>query len=193
MDPATLAMISMAGSAASGTLGAVGALGKGSAQKSMYEYQAGVSEFNRKISLQNRDYAMATGEAEAGRYGLKAAANAGSIRAKQGASGVVVNTGSAADVQESAHKLALMDMATIRSNAARVAYGHTVEAAKYEAEGGMYRAAGANAKKAGMLEAMGSLISGATSVSSKWMQASQSGILGKQSSDWLSTDPNTRW
>ena len=179
MDPATIAATSMGASAGGGILGVFGNLAKGKAESSMYQYQAGVAQFNQKIAEQNRDYAFAQGELEAGRYGLKARQEAGAIKAGQAASGISVNSGSAVDVQNSQHDLALMDMGTIRNNAARTAYGYSVEATKYAADAGMYEAAASNAKKASYINAFGSLLSSTSSVSTKWLQAKDSGVFGK--------------
>ena len=178
MGPEVMALTSIGSSAGGGVLGFMGNLAKGKAESSMYQYQAGVAQFNQKIAEQNRDQAYATGELEAGRYGMKARQTIGGIRSAKAASGLDITSGSASQVADSAHDVAGMDMSTIRSNAARVAYGHTIEGIKYGAEAGMYSAAASNAKKASMINAFGSLLSGATSVSSKWTQARDAGIMG---------------
>ena len=72
-----------------------------------------------------------------------------------------------------------MDLGTIRNNAARVAYGYSVEAASQGNQATLYKAASSNASKAGKLNMMASLISGASSVSSKWLQLDQAGVFGK--------------
>jgi len=187
-SPASLAIVGIGSSAAGGIFGAIGAKKTAAAQADMYRYQAGAAQFNKKIAEQNRDYALASGELEAGRYGLKAQQTAGSIKARQAASGISVNTGSAVDVQESAHSIAKTDMGTIRNNAARVAYGYSVEAMQQDLQSGLYMKAASNAKAAGNINAMSSLISGASSVASKWGQASSAGIFGKTASSAY-TDP----
>ena len=181
MNPASMASTSIGASAGSSILGVFGNLAKGKAESSMYQYQAGVAQFNQKIAEQNRDYAYAAGEQEANRYGMKARQQIGQTRATQGASNLDVNSGSAAAVQDSEHDVAKMDMGTIRNNAARTAYGYSVEAAKYSADTGMYSAAASNSSKAGLLNAFGSILGGVSSVSSKWLQASQSGAIGSKS------------
>lgn len=160
------------------------ALRQNRAQVSAYQYQAGVADLNRKIAEQNRDYAVAAGEQEAMGYGLKARQQMGKIKVAQGASGLDVNSGSAVDVRESQKLVAGMDMATIRNNAARVAYGHAMEAASATAQKGLYEKAAADTsaaegsiKKSGKIAMLSSLISGASSVSSKWLQAKQYGAL----------------
>lgn len=178
-DPATLALVSLGASGASSSLGFFGALSEGKAKSNMYSYQAGVAQMNEKIALENRDYALYAGEKEAVRYGMKASQRAGAIRAGQGASGVRVDTGSAADVAESDAKIASMDLATIRQNAARTAYGYSVEATNERAKSGLYSMAASEAKRGGKMKAVASLISGVSSVSSKWMQGNQAGLFAQ--------------
>jgi len=175
---APLAIFSMGSSALGGIMGAIGAKKTAAAQADMYNYQAGVAQYNKQIAIQNENYSFASGEQEAGRYGMKAAQQAGQIRAQQGASGVDVNSGSAAAVQESQHTVAQIDMGTIRQNAARQAYGYAVEAQGQQFQSDLYGMAAKNVKAAGNINAISSLLSGASSVSSKWLQASQAGIFG---------------
>lgn len=175
-DPATMTMVSMGMSAAGGLLGAGSAKQSAAAESRMYDYKAGIALQNKRIEEQNRDYAFKVGEQEAGRYGIKARQNIGSIKAAQSGTGLDVNTGTAAQVRESAHDIAAMDMATIRQNAARQAYGYSVKAWEAGQEARLYGMASENAKAAGKTNAIASLLSGATSVSSKWQQAKQTGI-----------------
>jgi len=176
MDPGTLAIGSMGLSAASGLLGAAGAKQSAEAESRMYQYRAGLALANKKIEEQNADYALKVGEQEAGRFGIRARQQAGSIRAAQSGSGLDVNSGTAALVRSSAHELAMQDMATIRQNAARQAYGYSVKAWEAGQESQLYGMASQNAQAAGRINAISSLLSGATSVSNKWLQAKQTGI-----------------
>lgn len=157
-------------------IGAEGAALSGKAKQQMYNYQAGLAEFRKRIALQNRDYALQVGEDQTARYGLKARQEIGTIRARQGASGIDVGSGSPVQVRGSQRQIAQMDMATIRNNAARRAYGYEVEAATEEAQAGMYTSAAKWAKVGSEFDVASSLISGATSVSSKWLQGQQAGL-----------------
>lgn len=170
MGPEAIASVGMGSSAAGGVLNFIGAGQKAQAESSMYKYKAA-------IALKNRDYALQAGENEAMRFGLKSQQQQGAIRAQQGASGVSVNSGSAVDVQRSAADLARMDMATIRANAAREAFG-------YESQAKMYSRAAKDTQRAGILAQMGSLVSGVSSVSSKWLEGQRMGIWGKSNSDY---------
>jgi hypothetical protein len=171
MDPVSIGL-TIAGTG----LNVFGALSEGKSKSSMYNYQAGVAELNARIAKQNRDYALSKGEFEAGRYGLKARQTFGAIRTGQAASGFRLDSGSNKDVAESAHELAKIDLATIRSNAAREAYGYEVEAASQQNQASLYKMAAADAKKGSAFKAVASLISGATSVASKWTQGTTAGL-----------------
>ncbi len=107
---------------------------------------------------------------------MKSAQDAGTIKAKQAASGVDVGGGSSVAVQQGQKTVSDLDMATIRNNAARKAYGYTVEADIAGKQAELYTAASSNSLAAGNIAAMGSLISGVSSVSSKWLQGNQQGL-----------------
>jgi len=66
-------------------------------------------------------------------------------------------------------------MDRIRSNAAKTAYNFNVESVQDRNQAQLYTMAGANAAQAGQISAQASLISGAGSVASKWLQSQQSG------------------
>ena len=172
-----VAGVGMVSSGVGSLLSYFGAKQEGTATQAMYNYQAGIAQLNQKIALQNRDYSLATGEQQAAQEGMKQRAIAGRTKAVQGASGIDVGSGSSVDVQTSEAKIAGMDLATIRNNAARKAYGYTVEAAQDTAQAGLYTMAGVNAKQAADIKATGSLISGVTGVADKWLQASSMGLV----------------
>lgn len=180
-DPATIGGIGIASSIGGSLLSAHGALQKGEAQARMYTYQAGIANLNQKIALNNRDYAIYSGGEEAKRFGMKSAQVAGSIKAKQAASGVDVNSGSSVDVQKGQKTVSDLDMATIRNNAARTAYGFQEEASVDEQQAKLYTSAASDSLKGGNIAAAGSLISGASSVSDKWLAGNKAGLWGSSS------------
>lgn len=175
-DPISLAGLSTAASGGGSLLSAYGALKGGQATSEMYQYQAGISQLKQKIDLQNRDYAYATGETEAQKYGYAAQKRMGAIRAGAGASGIDVGSGSKADLQTSQQLVTDIDMAQIRNNAARKAYGFEVEASSDAAQAGLYTKAASDAKEAGKIKALGSLVSGTASVADKWLQGKSVGF-----------------
>lgn len=181
MSAATVGTIGIGSSLVGGLLGAFGANQSAKAQSQMYAYQAQVAKINSQIDKQNADYALAVGESQATQYGLKSAQQQAQIRAAQGASGVAVNSGSAADVQRSQRQISQMDLATIRQNAAKTAYDYNVKSVQDINQAGLYGLASTDAKRAGTLNVMSSLIGTAGSVSSKWLQGNTIGLFGGDS------------
>ena len=173
---AAVGSIGIGASLAGGILGAVGAEKGGQAQQQMYNYQAQVAKINSTIDLQNRDYALNTGEQQSVVEGLKAGQQFGAIRAAQGASGVNVNTGSTTDVQRSQRTIASMDLTQIRSNAAKTAYDYSVKSVMDTNQASLDVMAGQNAKLAGDIGAFSSILGSVSSVSSKWLQGKQAGM-----------------
>lgn len=158
--------------------GASGASASGAAAGQMSQYQAGVALLNSKIAKQNADYAIMQGEQSAAKYGLGARQRKSEIIAGQSASGLDVTSGSARDVQISQDTVTKMDMDQIRQNAAKAAYDYSIEAGKYTAEAFGSILSGQQAKKAAKIQAASSIIGGASSVASKWLQGSQYGLFG---------------
>jgi hypothetical protein len=163
---------------AGGLLSSFGAQQEGAATQQMYNYRAQVAKINADINRQNAGWARDKGEKEATQYGMKAAQQRGAIRAAQGASGIDVNSGSAKHVQESQEKIKTMDLATIRENAAKVAYDYETKAVMDENQATLDITAGKYAKQAGNIKALGSLLGTASNVSSKWQQGSSLGLWG---------------
>lgn len=175
-DPVTMAAVSIGGSAISGAMGAAGAEQQGQAQSQMYQYQAGVAQINQQIANQNAQYAIAAGESKAQMAGIKTSQEIGAEKAGQGASGLDVNGVSATRVRESTLDVGSLDEATIRSNAARESYNYTVQGWQQGQQAIMDQMAASNAKSAGDMNAMSSIIGGASSVANKWLSYSKAGI-----------------
>ena|SRR5882757_386847 len=175
-DPLTIAGIGMGASAAGSILGAFGAEQGGQAQSQMYQYQAAIAQMNSKIAKQNADYTRAVGEVQAQQSGMKTRAQVGQTVATQGASGLDVNKGSNVAVRQSETEIGQYEQTVIRSNAAKKAYGYEVEAASDTAQANLDTMAASQAEKAGDIGALSSLLGGASSVSSKWLQGRQIGL-----------------
>src|SRR5438105_4747319 len=134
-DPVTLATIGIVSTVAGGATGAFGSIMGGESQSSMYKYQAGVAQINKRIAEQNADYSRKVGEVEAQQFGMKTRAEIGEAKATQGAGGLDVGSGSNLAVRESMGDIGRQNLATIRANAARRAYGYEVEGIQQEAQG----------------------------------------------------------
>lgn len=131
---------------ASTAFGVIGSIQEGNAQASEYRYQAAVAE-------QNAAFAAAEGEVKGTDAGLKEAATVAAIKTAQAARGIDVNKGSAVKVQQSGEQLGQLDVLTIRSDAAREAYGYHTQSAGL-------KIAAKNAQTAGYINAAGKLFTG---------------------------------
>lgn len=178
-DPATLTAISMGTTALGSLTGAFGSMYSGESSAQMYQYQSGVAKINTQIAKQNADYSRRVGEVEAQQSGMKSRAQVGEAKVIQAASGLDVSTGSAADVRSSQVEVGQHNQAIIRSNAAKRAYGHEVEALQSDAQSKVYEMAARKSRTGGQIGAIGSILGGASSISNRWLQAKQTGIFGE--------------
>lgn len=155
------------------------------AQAAQQNYQAQVAENNKVIAEQNARVSAAAGEQQALNKSMETRAKVGGMIAAQAASGVDVNSGSALDVQTSEKQIGALDALTIRSNAAREAYGFMQQGQNFQAEADLNRMgaasniqAGKNAKQAGSMAATASILGGFTSAATKLGGGFSSGAFG---------------
>jgi hypothetical protein len=153
---------------AGGGITALGAVEGGMSHAAMANYQAQVAANNAKIAQWNATTEAESGAAKESAQGMKTAAAAGAAKAAQGASGIDVNTGSAANVRQAIGKLGALDALTIRSNTARAVYGYEVQASSDTAESQLLQAEAKQAGTAGDISALGTFLTTASSVGSKW-------------------------
>lgn len=169
-------------------------------------YAAGVARNNAIIADQQAESARAFAErsaldaeargiAEEQRVRRQTAQLVGRQRAVLAANGVQVDAGSALDITTDSKAIGEIDALTVRSNAAREALGYREQGAQdayalqlrgrgYESEAVLADYAGANAAAQGRSAVAGTLITGATSVASKWYDYSKvSGTSSYSSSD----------
>lgn len=139
------------GLAAGGTvLDVVGGIRAGNAAKSLGDYNALTAE------TQARD-ALARGAEDEQKFRAGLRGLIGSQRAGFSGQGVDVGTGSAVDVQADAAFLGELDALTIRTNAAREAWG-------YRREADNYRRGGQQAQSASRWGAASTIVGGAASL-----------------------------
>lgn len=170
----TTSDVAQGGMAATGigaVAGAIGSLQYGQAAAEANKYQGQIALNNAAIAKRNASTVGEEGEIGAGTQGLKNRATIGSITANQGANGIDVNSGSAPDVRKSADLIGQMDAMTIRSNAAREAYGYQTQASNFKSEAGLKASEATDALDSSYLNAGSSLLTGASS-------------LGKQFASW---------
>lgn len=163
-DPITLTALAVGGS----VLGAAGKLQQGQAAADAANYQAQVYENNKTIALQNSDWALQAGTSKEVAQDMRGRATGATLKARQAAGGVDVNTGSSKQVQDAQGALASLDALTIRSNTAREAYGYEVEATSDEAKSQLSKMEASNAQTAGEIGAASSLLSGISSAGGRY-------------------------
>jgi hypothetical protein len=149
-------------------LNAVGTIEGGQATANSANYAAQVAANNAAVARNNAGYAEAAGQTSATATALKGAAQQGKIKTGQAASGVSVNTGSAVDVQASAHELNKLDTATDLHNADLQAYGYRTQATSDDAQAALDRAEAKQAPIGADLAAAGGILGAASSLGLKW-------------------------
>ena len=174
---------------------------QGQAQASQFQYQAAVADINRRtaernqyLAERNAGYVEAAGARLADDRARRIRQTIGAQRAALAANGLLLDQGSAADMQGDTANLGRVALAEIGDNARRQASGYRIagvnardeaEAATLRGEG--YRAsstnalaAGAfaadNASTAGWLGATSSLLGGATSTFDRWADMRRTGV-----------------
>lgn len=164
--------------AGGGIAGAIGSISGGIAQQQMYNYQAGIAQLNAKIAYQNATYAEQVGENQAQRAGLAAQNRLGRIKVAQASSGLDVNSGSPKQVYQSQRLLSQMDIATIRSDAAKTAYNYEVQGVQFGAQANLDTIAGQNARISGLIGADSSIVGAASSLTGTYLRGQQLGLFG---------------
>lgn len=145
-----------AGNAAS----AYGQIQAGRAAANADIFNANVAAQNAAIATQKQNWAGELGDQNASISQMKTAAKVGSIKANQGASGVTIGEGSNADVVDSAREVGMLDAMTIRSNAAREAYGYSTQAYSDKAQEALDRYAAKNAVESSKIGAATTILGG---------------------------------
>lgn len=162
--------------AAGGIVAGIGAKESADAQAAAYRYKAGVALLNKQINEQNASWARSAGDVQATISGLKARSQIAETKITQAASGLDVNSGTAAQVRADQVDISAFDQNTIRWNAAKEAYGYETKGAMDVAESGLDTMAADQQEKAGTIAMIGSFINAGSSVASKWSQGSTTGM-----------------
>lgn len=158
----TLAIASLGASLIGGGVSAVGNVMAGQSAQAAANYRAQVAENQAR-------HALAIGDIEAQRQGMKTASIIGAQRAAQSGSGLDVNVGSPVDVRETTDILGRLDELTILNNAQTKAWG-----LRSQAE--LDRYSGKASAQEGWLKGAGSVLSTVSSVSSKWLPYQRYGM-----------------
>ena len=149
-------------------ISAMGAMQQAQGAQQSAEFNAQVAANNSITSRQRAIQEHDVGKVTAAKEALKARQLIGLQRATLAGNAVRVDAGSAADITADTQIQAQLDTATIRENSARSALGFLVQGANFDAQGGLILAEGSNRASAINSKAVGSLLTGAGSVASKW-------------------------
>ncbi len=129
-----------------------------------------IAEANARLANQSADYALQSGEVDAGKVAQKASQIIGSGRTIAAENGVDVSSGSTARAFTDTAMLASMDEDTVRNNAAREAWGMRAQGANFIAQGKAAKAADDSA-------AFSSILGGISGAASAGMSAASAGGL----------------
>lgn len=162
----------------SGLIGGYGAWSQGQSQAGAARFNSTIEKQNAAISMQNAAIAGQAGSEQAFMSGIKTRALTGGIQANQAASGVDVNSGSAVDTRASASELGELDALTIRSNAAREAYGYTQQARSHEAQSTLDTYEAKNDSTAGTINAVSTFLGSAGSAADNFAKYQLAGGFG---------------
>lgn len=123
--------------------------------------QADLADYNAAVATVQADDAAARGAEEESRFRAGVRGTIGSQRAAFAAGNVDVGFGSAVEVQSDAAFLGELDALTIRTNAAREAWGYKVQAEDLHTRAAIARKTGVMVAAEGRERATGAYLSGA--------------------------------
>ena len=158
--PMIIAAIAVVGAA---TLSGIGAAQQADAAQKAAAYNAQVASNNATIDAQNRSSTLQQGEMDTQTAMRKQAQMIGAQRAQMSANGLDITQGSAQDMLASTKFLGGIDVNTIQSNAARQAWGYSIQGMNDQNAATMetWKANSINPAAIGAMAAGGSLLSAA--------------------------------
>lgn len=141
-------------------------------------YAGTVYDQNATLADSQAADAIARGQQASNQRGVQTRQVVGSQRANYAAQGIDVNTGSASDVQGDTKYLGELDRQTIQTNAAREAWGYSVEASQDRNNANMARAGGQQTAAGLRAGATSTLLTGALNM---YGQGKDAGMWGQSS------------
>jgi hypothetical protein len=154
-----------------------GAIKNSQAQREQADFQADQDKFNSVQSNLQADDAIARGEIDAQNAGTQARQFKGAQKSAIAASGVAVDSGSAADLLAETDKMSTLDILQIKNNAAREAFGYRSQGANYANQADITRRTGksvaANTLLTGGANAISTIANAATSYSNRKAQSKE--------------------
>lgn len=179
---ATLLYASLAATAASGVMQYQGARAQGKAQSNALRYEADVNKNNAAINDRMAADAIERGKEEERQHRIKI----GQLSSKQqnalASNGVETNSGTALDILGDTAQIGELEALTIRSNAAREAYGYKVNSNNLLNSAQNNMTAARNTRSTANFSAMTTAISSAGSVSGDWYRYKKLGAFNSSPS-----------
>jgi len=165
--------VAVVASVGSATMQGVQAAQQADAAKKAATFDAQVASNNATIDAQNRSSSLQQGEVEAQNAMRKQASMIGDQRAQMSANGIDITQGSAQDMLASTKFLGGIDVNTIQSNAARQAWGYSVQGMNDQNAATMetWKANSINPAAIGAMTAGGSLLSSVGSAATSYAGA----------------------
>ena len=176
LSASAAAGISLAGTAAGFLMQAYGQRQSAKAQAGQYQYQAAVDRNNKIIADRQAEDAVKRGEAAEEEHRRKVQAIKSDQRVGFASRGIDLGSDVVVETLSDTAMLGELEALTIRSNAAREAYGYRVQGMNYEASAGNNALAAKNAKSAGKTAMFSTLLSGASTVAGDYATYKDKGI-----------------
>lgn len=180
-EATTLAAASLAIAAVGTGASIYGQVQAGQAASAQANYKAAVDRNNAILASRAAGDARAQGEVAAAKQAQAGAQLVGRQRAVLASNGVVVDTGSAADLTAETKGQNRLDELTIRNNAERQALGFEAQGMNYQSQANMDLLAGTSAESAAGFGAIGSGLKGAGTVASQWYDFNKAGVFSGSS------------
>ena len=166
VDPATLAVISLATSAVGTGAQVVGQIQQGKAAQAQANFKSQVARNNSIIAGHKAEDARVRGEIAAQQEFVKNAQLRSKQRVVLAGNNVTVGQDAAAQLSQDTADVGTRDALTVQSNAEREALGFAAQASNFEADARLQSLAAANSGQS--LQAGASLLAGTASVAAKW-------------------------
>lgn len=148
----------------------------GKAQQNLNNYRAAVARNNAIRAENAAQDAQERGKEASFQKLLETKRLIGRQRAAIAGSGVLVDSGSAADIVADTRELGTFESLVIRADSEREAFSLRQRGEQFTEEASLEEGAGRNAASAGRSEAFGTLTTGLASVAQKWYGYKKEGI-----------------
>lgn len=148
--------------------GVVGSIAQGNQAAAADRYQAQIARNNALSAEYAAQDAKRRGEIAATNEALKTRQQIGTQRTAIAGGGIDVGSATAVDTVGDTARVGTLDIATIRSNAAREAYAYRQQGSGFTANANLYDSKAGNDQTAGYFNASATALNGFGSVASKW-------------------------